>query len=180
MANDYNVIRGLTPKNGDAKHERNVIDSGNTEDLFIGSAVYKVAGEVRSALTGNGDLIRGAIVALFDSTGMSVNSLAASTVGYCENTYEEDEEYIITHDGTEYAGVADNGKMYNLTAESRTDSTDRFLSRGRSGRQLDSSTENADTRQFVVLGMTEAPGNTAATATCEVYGRINPVNWQNA
>ncbi|MCX7719476.1 MAG: hypothetical protein N2111_13885 [Candidatus Sumerlaeaceae bacterium] len=146
--------------------------------MFVGSPIRIVAGVVTVAGTQNTDTITGTVVCIRDSKGEARNNKPANTAGWtCEYTYEPDEEYLITHNGTQGAAT-DIGMMYNLTAETAVAATATSDGDVYSKRQLNSSTENATGRQLQVVGVAgHVFGNDPSTAGYQVVVRINPANY---
>lgn len=158
------------------------ISSSNTIVLAKGSAVYLTSGELRGtpAYTDGTESVSGCVEVLMDDNGKRVLSVPASTDGY---------KAIITRDATQRFAIrvagtgiadADRGKMYSLTDETQTASTDGFTGRGFSLRELDSATEAASGEQFIFQGRSGSLENAASTDEMEAIVTINPVNFVQA
>lgn len=158
------------------------ISASNTIVLAVGSAVYVSAGQLLGtpAYTDGTESVSGSIVALYTDSGKAVLSVPASTDGYkAIITTDNDQRFAIRVSGTGIA-AGDVGKMYSLTNETQTASTDGLQGRGFSLRELDSSTEQASGEQFVVRGLSGSLENAFATDEGEVIVTINSVNFVQA
>lgn len=185
MTTNINPARGLELY-GERKAKPVVadIDSGNTVPLFPGSVVYLVAGKIRGlpdaggGAVSNGQAIKGRLEVIRDTHGKTLQNIAAATAGVGEYTDDPDQLYQIPVSGVQYAD-ADAGKMYNFTFESHTADTATADGDAVSSVKLLGSSENANTRNFVVFGrVTGMTDNTAGVDGVMVYGKINPVNYQ--
>jgi hypothetical protein len=86
---------------------------------------------------------------------------------------------LSTISGTQFADSgADNGKMYNITDESATASSNGLDGDSYSKIQLDGSSENADTRQIIASFKVRKDGNLGGVTGTQVECVINPVNFQ--
>jgi hypothetical protein len=140
--------------------------------LYVYSPVVVAAGAVDSvaADSANSDM-SGSIVALLDSTGASVETLAAGDAGTCIMTYLPDQVFQAVVVGTDYA-AADNGiTTYLIPAEGGTSApySDRRIGAGAT-----------TTGQVIAAGIVKRPDNAYATASCEAYVMTNPVNFKPA
>lgn len=185
MSNE-NIVGGLIPipDNKGFVNTRDFItvDSGNTVDLFVGSPYYIVAGKLRGVPLTDTDAtdkdleVAGAVVKLYNSSGIGVLNLPSSTAGIAEVTFEANQQYLCTMDSTHFADDgSDNGDLYNLKVEANTDANaDGFSGSGRSGVKLKSSTEATSDRQIVVSRKTQRIGNVGGVAGTEVVCTIHP------
>lgn len=158
------------------------ISSSNTIVLAVGSAVYLSSGELLGtpAYSDGTEKVSGVVQVLMTDAGLSVLSIPASTDGYkAIITTDENQRYAIRVSGTGIAD-ADVGKMYSLTDETQTASSDGFRGRGFSLRELDSTTEAASGEQFIFHGRTGSISNDAATDGMEAIVTINPSNFVQA
>lgn len=180
MANK-NPIVGLRPLPDNKGAVNTVllpISASNASDLFVNSPVAVVSGEVLAvaAYSDGTEKVTGTVVRLCTDAGKTVQNVPDSTDGYkAEITYDPNQRYIITMDGTDFA-AADVGKMYSLTAESATANADGFTGDAFSKRQLATSTEAASGEQFVVRGLSGSLENAVATDNVEVVVTINSAN----
>lgn len=110
--------------------------------LFIGDPVVQAAdGTWGIATAGNNNPIGGTIVALFDSTGVPVNTLASgATNGTAVVADDPDQYYVAQDDGdTTQLALVDEGANVELVAGSGGNTTT-----GRSSWMIDSSSSGAD------------------------------------
>ena len=159
------------------------ISSSNTKALGMYSPVYVTSGEVRGVVTyvDGTESVSGSVTGLYTAAtgGKAVGTVPASTGGYyAEITTSPDQRFRIRVSGTGMAD-ADRGKMYSLTEETLTASTDGLVS-GFSKRELDSTTEQTSGEQFIFLGRTGSIRNDASTDDMEVVVKINPANFVQA
>ena len=158
------------------------VSSSNTIVLAVGSAVYLSGGELLGtpAYTDGTEKVSGVVQVLMTDSGKSVLSIPASTDGYkAIITRDGNQRYAVRVSGTGIAD-ADRGKMYSLTNETQTASTDGFQGRGFSLRELDSSTEQTSGEQFIFHGRSGSLENAAATDDMEAIVTINPANFVQA
>ena len=183
--------RGLIPvtRNGQSPDTVSYPKSTSSATaIWVGSPVQVSSGQVRSVVTDADGLtmtnanhgVTGAVVALLNSSGAVVDTLAAGDAGTVILTYLENQVYRCCISTTAYAAADAGNKYYNFTAETSTQITG-------SGRKLDGATEasqaaasDGSTASGVMLAGTRvepcAAGiNDVATADTEVYCTIASV-----
>lgn len=185
MADNYNPIAGFRPI-PDAKGAINTVkrpvSASNGTVLALGSPVAISGGEVSGVATysDGAEKVSGFVVRCLTDSGKSVLSIPATTDGYqVEMTCDPGQKAVVTMDGTGFSD-ADAGKMYSCTAETLTASTDGFIGRQFSQRQLATSTEASSGEQFIVHGRSAAIRNPAGVDNVEVVCSINPENFVQA
>lgn len=147
-------------------------------DLFKGSPYLITSGTVQAAVAGNGNLIAGSVVKLYNSNKKEVLNLPASTAGYADVTYQASQRYQITVESTTFAeNGSNNGQMYNITDEGGTSNADGLSGTGNSTIQI-TGTAAATTRQIIASYKVPKPGNLGGVAGTLVECIINPVNFQ--
>lgn len=184
MGNPQIGLRPIAPAGGGINTRKASVSASNTIALGVGSSVYMSGGSVLGTLTpavyDGTEKVSGVVVRCYDSNGRSVPNIPASTAGYgVEMTTDPDLRFAITVSGTGIA-AADIGKTYELTDETMTANTNGFDGDSFSKRQLDSATEAAATKQFVVQELTGVPGNAYATDDMEVIVTIDPTAFVQA
>jgi hypothetical protein len=139
--------------------------------VYVNSPVVVVAGVVDTVAADTaGANMTGSVVAIFDSTGASVDTLATGAAGTCVISYLPDQIYQAVVVGTDFA-AADNGVTeYLIPAEGGTSSP-----------YSDRRVGAADADGTVIAsGIVKRPDNAYATASCEGYFIINPANYSAA
>lgn len=187
MANLY-YVRGMVPKESDRVDDIQAFpkSTSSAAAMFVGGPYFIVGGEARTSVAGHTNVatngITGTIVALLDSTGAPVQNLAANAAGTVIGTTDPDRVYVMTMDETHYAGAADFGKYYDITAEGATVASGDDPGSSFSSRQIDSSTETSVSTDGVIIALGRVPAlnNDAATAGTQVYCKINPAFYTTA
>lgn len=184
MSNE-NVKMGLDPQPNnkgvvETRPKVPISASVNTvNDLFVGGPYKITSGTVIAGVAGNAELLAGVIVKLYDANEKEVKNLPKSTAGFADVTFQENQRYITTISGTEFANDgSNNGAMYNITDEAATASANGLDGDSYSKIQLDGSTEATSTRQIIASFKVLKDGNLGGVTGTAVECVINPVNFQ--
>jgi hypothetical protein len=181
MANKY-VKQGLVPVDLEPDGVITLAkDTSSTYALFIHSPVLAIVsqgagGEFQSsAASGN---MTGSVIALYDSTGAPVSSLAADAAGTVTATCREYQRFKITCDDTNIgASNVDIGMTYDLTAEGGTVASTTTLGSTYSTRQIDGNTESASDGPLKITKIVPRQDNDGGVIGTEVYCVINPTHF---